>query len=134
MVELVKRLRALTLNLLPVEVDPLSINDPTSRVITPEVITAYRGAAGDFTEAVRAIFNVHDATGVLIFLHASCHTVCYAHAPSLCGMRIIIQRIMERTEAEVVFLFTACNSTSASCPTSYRMRGSCTKDRPPCRA
>ncbi|KIM46401.1 hypothetical protein M413DRAFT_441497 [Hebeloma cylindrosporum] len=50
--KLVKRLRALTLNLLPVEVDPLSINDPTSRVITPQVITAYRGAAGDFTEAL----------------------------------------------------------------------------------
>jgi len=103
-VELVRRLRALTLNLLPVEVDPLSINDPTSRVITPEVIAAYRGAAGDFTEAVRAIFNVRDATSVLIFVHVSCHTVCYAHAPSLCGMRIIIQRIMGRTEAEVLFL------------------------------
>lgn len=50
--KLVKRLRALTLNLLPVEVDPLSINDPTSRVITPQVITAYRGAAGDFTETL----------------------------------------------------------------------------------
>lgn len=47
-----KRLRALTLELLPVEVDPKSINDPTSRVITPQVISAYRGAAGDFTEAV----------------------------------------------------------------------------------
>lgn len=50
--KLVKRLRALTLELLPVEVDPKSINDPTSRVITPQVISAYRGAAGDFTEAL----------------------------------------------------------------------------------
>ncbi|KAF8897831.1 calcium activated cation channel [Infundibulicybe gibba] len=50
--KLVKRLRALTLTLLPVEVDPSSINDPTSRVITPQVISAYRGAAGDFTEAL----------------------------------------------------------------------------------
>lgn len=50
--ELVKRLRALTLTLLPVEVDPESINDPTSRVITPRVIGAYRAAAGDFIEAV----------------------------------------------------------------------------------
>ena len=107
--ELVKRLRALTLNLLPVEVDPLSINDPTSRVITPQVITAYRGAAGDFAEAVRDIRNVHDSTTDIIFVHASCHTVFYAHALSLCGMRIIIQRITERTEAEVFFISILCN-------------------------
>ncbi|CAA7260062.1 unnamed protein product [Cyclocybe aegerita] len=50
--KLVKRLRGLTLVLLPVEVDPSSINDPTSRVITPQVISAYRAAAGDFTEAL----------------------------------------------------------------------------------
>lgn len=47
-----KRLRALTLTLLPVEVDPESLNDPTSRIITPEVIAAYSKAAGDFSEAV----------------------------------------------------------------------------------
>ncbi|KAF8812231.1 calcium activated cation channel [Phlegmacium glaucopus] len=50
--KLVKRLRALTLTLLPVEVDPKSINEPTSRVITPPVISAYRAAGGDFTEAL----------------------------------------------------------------------------------
>ncbi|KAF8914195.1 calcium activated cation channel [Gymnopilus junonius] len=50
--KLVKRLRALTLTLLPVEVDPASINDPTSRIITPRVISAYRAAAGDFIEAL----------------------------------------------------------------------------------
>ncbi|KAF9006592.1 hypothetical protein BDQ17DRAFT_1352015 [Cyathus striatus] len=50
--KLVKRLRALTFTLLPVEVDPASITDPTSRVITPEVIQAYRFAAGDFFEAL----------------------------------------------------------------------------------
>ncbi|KAJ7752751.1 calcium activated cation channel [Mycena maculata] len=50
--KLVKRLRALTLNLLPVEVDPEAINDPTSRVITPQVIKAYRAAAGDFVDAL----------------------------------------------------------------------------------
>lgn len=49
---MVKRLRALTLTLLPVEVDPESVNDPTSRVITPQVISAYRVAAGDFELAV----------------------------------------------------------------------------------
>ncbi|KAJ6628925.1 hypothetical protein B0H10DRAFT_2160819 [Mycena sp. CBHHK59/15] len=50
--KLVKRLRSLTLALLPVEVDPASINDPTSRVITPQVIAAYRASAGDFLDAL----------------------------------------------------------------------------------
>jgi len=50
----VKRLRALTLALLPVEVDTDSISEPTSRIITPQVVAAYRAAAGDFTEAVGA--------------------------------------------------------------------------------
>jgi hypothetical protein len=50
--ELIKRLRILTVTLLPLEVDPGSINDPTSRIITPKVITAYTKAAGDLVEAV----------------------------------------------------------------------------------
>ncbi|KAH9049645.1 calcium activated cation channel [Lactarius hengduanensis] len=49
---LIKRLRILTLSLLPVEVDPGSINDPTSRVITPQVISAYIAAGGDLVEAL----------------------------------------------------------------------------------
>ncbi|KAH9077030.1 calcium activated cation channel [Lactarius deliciosus] len=49
---LIKRLRILTLSLLPVEVDPQSINDPTSRVITPQVISAYIAAGGDLVEAL----------------------------------------------------------------------------------
>lgn len=50
---LVKRIRAMTLKLLPVEVPLESISDPTSRIITPQVINAYMAAAGDFMEAVR---------------------------------------------------------------------------------
>lgn len=50
--KLVKRLRALTLALLPVEVDPASVNAPTSRIITPQVIAAYRASSGDFVEAL----------------------------------------------------------------------------------
>lgn len=34
------------------EADAESINDPTSRIITPRVISAYVAAAGDFVEAV----------------------------------------------------------------------------------
>ncbi|KAF8213829.1 hypothetical protein K438DRAFT_1955928 [Mycena galopus ATCC 62051] len=47
-----QRLRSLTLELLPVEVDPESINNPTSRVITPRVVKAYKHAAGDFLDAL----------------------------------------------------------------------------------
>ncbi|KAG6830324.1 hypothetical protein H0H92_001259 [Tricholoma furcatifolium] len=50
--KLIKRLRALTLVLLPVEVDIADINGATSRVITPQVISAYQAAAGDFLEAL----------------------------------------------------------------------------------
>ena len=53
--ELIRRLRALTLVLLPVEVEPSKINEPTSRTITPQVISAYRAAAGDFGEAVSSV-------------------------------------------------------------------------------
>ena len=51
-IELVKRLKALTTTLLPVEVDEKSIDDPTSRIITPSVISAFFDAAGDFVDAV----------------------------------------------------------------------------------
>jgi hypothetical protein len=37
---------------LPVEVVPATINEPTSRIITPQVISTYLAAAGDFHEAV----------------------------------------------------------------------------------
>ncbi|TFK55588.1 hypothetical protein OE88DRAFT_1622056 [Heliocybe sulcata] len=50
--KLVRRLRALTLKLLPVEVDPEVLKEPTSRVITLGVINAYIAAAGDFVEAL----------------------------------------------------------------------------------
>ncbi|KAK7470385.1 Calcium channel yvc1 [Stygiomarasmius scandens] len=49
---LVGRLRALTLRLLPVEVEPKDLSAPTSMIITPEVISAYMASAGDFVEAL----------------------------------------------------------------------------------
>ncbi|KAI1796187.1 calcium activated cation channel [Ganoderma leucocontextum] len=49
---LVRRVRILTLKLLPVEVPLDTISDPTSRIITPHVIDAYIAAAGDFTDAL----------------------------------------------------------------------------------
>ncbi|KAH8118466.1 calcium activated cation channel, partial [Phellopilus nigrolimitatus] len=51
--KLVKRLRALTLKLLPVQVDPLKdLVDPTSRIISPHVIKTFELAGGDFQEAL----------------------------------------------------------------------------------
>lgn len=66
--ELTKRLRAMTLTLLPLEVELSSLNDPTSRIITPQVISAYKAAAGDFTEAVCS-----DSLSAMVFrAHAAC--------------------------------------------------------------
>ncbi|KAG8952607.1 hypothetical protein FRC04_003968 [Tulasnella sp. 424] len=50
--KLIKRLRAMTLKLLPVQVETTTLVDPTSRVITPKVITAYSKAAGDFQDVL----------------------------------------------------------------------------------
>jgi hypothetical protein len=50
--ELIKRVRLLTLELLPVQVAPDDLTEITSRVITPKVVAAYTAAAGDFIEAV----------------------------------------------------------------------------------
>ncbi|KAK7695377.1 hypothetical protein QCA50_000012 [Cerrena zonata] len=50
--KLIRRLKALTYTLLPVEVPIDSLNDPTSRVITPQVISSYIAAAGDYLEAL----------------------------------------------------------------------------------
>lgn len=46
--KLIHRLRILTLRLLPIEVDVKSLGVPGSRIITPQVISAYVDAAGDF--------------------------------------------------------------------------------------
>ncbi|KAF8450621.1 hypothetical protein L210DRAFT_3618243 [Boletus edulis BED1] len=50
--KLIKRLRALTLRLLPLEVDVKIINDPINRIITPHVMLSYMQAAGDFSDAL----------------------------------------------------------------------------------
>ncbi|KAF8507846.1 calcium activated cation channel [Hysterangium stoloniferum] len=50
--KLVLRVRALTLELLPVQVSVDSLKDPTSRIISKSVVNAYAAAAGDFLEAL----------------------------------------------------------------------------------
>lgn len=50
--KLIRRLRAMTLKLLPVQVETSTLVDPTSRVITQNVVTAYSKAAGDFQDVL----------------------------------------------------------------------------------
>ena len=52
LLELVKRLRALTLTLIPVQIDPKDLVAPTSRIISPHVIQKFEQSAGDYQEAV----------------------------------------------------------------------------------
>ena len=62
-----KRLRALTLVLLPVEVDPQVIKEPTGSIITPQVISAYITAAGDFVDAVGDALTIRLRANVSFF-------------------------------------------------------------------
>lgn len=86
--ELTKRIRAMTLTLLPLEVQSSSINDPTSRIITPQVISAYKAAAGDFTEAVSLrCFSVlrlpaHNAMQIASILPFESSSAVYARCQS----------------------------------------------------
>lgn len=100
--ELVRRIRTLTLTLLPVEVPLESIDDPTSRIITPQVITAYMAAAGDLLEAV-SLFSKCRCTRIWIDITnlSSYLIVFFVRGRSSCGMRTITLQIMERTLAEV---------------------------------
>ncbi|KAJ9094974.1 hypothetical protein QFC21_005767 [Naganishia friedmannii] len=52
MTKIVKRIRVMTYKLLPVEVDVDDITDPTSSIVTPDVIKAYSKCGGDFAEAI----------------------------------------------------------------------------------
>lgn len=88
------------LNLLPMQVEISSINDPTSRVITPQVVTAFKAAAGDFTEAV----CISKGCRILLFgsqIFLSFLTAFYVLVRNLCGMRIITLLILERIRGEV---------------------------------
>jgi hypothetical protein len=88
----------MTLVLLPIEVDPLSINDPLSPIITLQVIASYRVAAGDFEDAVSntALQALQELKRMNSFLIVSCVRVL-----SLCGMQTTIPPIMARIIVEV---------------------------------
>lgn len=122
MEELVRRLRALTLTLLPLEVNPETINDPTSRIITPKVIAAYKAAAGDFTEAVR--FNHFAALKCVLtwtLAKFSFRTAFFAQELSSCGMQITTMPITVKTSDEVSLPNSRENVCTHSELCSYRM-------------
>ena len=70
-------MRTLTLKLLPLEVPLQTISDPTSRIITPQVVDAYIAAAGDFLDAVSVKFLSYGDSGPFFMGSRcqSCHTV-----------------------------------------------------------
>lgn len=98
----------MTLKLLPVEVPLDSISDPTSRIITPQVINAYMDAAGDFMEAV-STFATHASILVSKLSVYSCRTVCYAHEKNSYTRPTTIRLTTTKTKAEVL------NPTALSC-------------------
>ncbi|BEJ00680.1 hypothetical protein CcaverHIS631_0505370 [Cutaneotrichosporon cavernicola] len=50
--QIIKRLKAMTNRLLPIQVELEDITSPTSAIVTPEVVKAFYEAGGDFREAV----------------------------------------------------------------------------------
>lgn len=98
--ELIKRLHALTLRLLPLEVDVKTIHDPTNRIITPLVMLSYMEAAGDFGDAVSPF-----VTPELANEHASCIlsflTPFYEHIQDSSGKLDATLPIMVKTSVAV---------------------------------
>lgn len=91
----------MTLKLLPVEVPLDSISDPTSRIITPQVINAYMDAAGDFMEAVSTFVT---SASILVSepsVH-SCRTVCCAHEKNSYTRPTTTRLTTTKTKAEVL--------------------------------
>lgn len=95
----------MTLKLLPVEVPLDSISDPTSRIITPQVINAYMDAAGDFMEAVSTLIT---RPSILVSEPSvySCRTVCCAHEKNSYTRPTTIRLTTTKTKAEVLNLIS----------------------------
>ena len=127
--ELIKRLRILTLTLLPLEVDPESINDPTSRIITPNVISAYTQAAGNLVEAVcfpslRRCVNILSPVNYVVRYP----TASFVPVVTSYSRPTVTLQTMERIADEVSWLYisSVCHPTLCS----HRMRGPRKKDCP----
>jgi hypothetical protein len=127
--ELIQRLRILTLTLLPLEVDRESINDPTSRIITPKVISAYIQAAGDLVEAV-CVPSLRRCVDILSLVNyvVSYPTASFVPVMTSWWRPTVTLQTMERIVDEVGWLYisSVCHLTLCS----HRMRGPCEKDCP----
>lgn len=86
----------MVLQLLPTEVSPAEIKQPTSRIITPQVLSAFMAAGGDFVEAVgySLASSNHDSSQSS---SRSFHTLYYAREVCLYAMQMPNQLTMERT-------------------------------------
>lgn len=128
-IELIKRLRILTLTLLPLEVDRESINDPTSRIITPNVISAYTEAAGNLVEAV-CVPSLGRCVNILSPVNCvvSYPTASFVPVVTSWSKPTVTLQTMERIVDEVSWLYisSVCHLTSCS----HRMRGPREKDCP----
>jgi hypothetical protein len=127
--ELIRRLRILTVALLPLEVNRESINDPTSRIITPKVILAYTEAAGDLVEAVcvpslRRCVNILSPVNYVV----SYPTASFVPVVTLWSRPTVTLQTMERIVDEVRWphISSVCHLTLCS----HRMRGPREKDCP----
>lgn len=79
----------MVLQLLPGEVSPAEIKRPTSRIITPQVVSAFMAAAGDFVEAVGRV-NEQPSAFISIIVSASvfpvtCSRLVYKRCKSESG-------------------------------------------------
>jgi hypothetical protein len=115
--ELIKRLRILTLTLLPLEVNRETINDPTSRIITPNVISAYTQAAGNLVEAV-CFPSLKRCVNILIPVNYVVRypTASFVPVVTSCSRPTVTLQTMERIVDEVSWLYisSVCHLTLCS--------------------
>ena len=131
MLDLIKRVRALTLRLLPVEVAPEAIEDPTSRVITPQVIDAYIEAAGDFVHAVSvcgSIFSGGEADTLSIAPVCPAQSAERVHVGCQYESGGLWREHGKRYACSAELLYT---STDTPLLCSYRLRGPRSSRCPP---
>lgn len=76
---------------MPLEVEVEAITDPTSRIITPAVISAYIEAAGDFGEAVSGSYT--SPVCCTLTHRYSCLTASCVLANRSCGVCCILRAL-----------------------------------------
>ncbi len=106
-------MRTLTLKLLPLEVPLDSISDPTSRIITPQVVDAYITAAGDFTDVVSVSFLLCD------FYMAWTHNISFSKLP-YCLLRAHKEFIFDANHNPADYGENECRGNTSTCVESVQ--------------